>query len=361
MDGSRRDHAFGGDLVDRTALQKFRIVGVVAGWIALGGLAGCAGPESVEEPGAATAGGSPRQEWAIVLHGGAGALPKELSEERVATMRASLDAALQLGVEILDGGGSSLDAVEQVIQLMEDDPVFNAGRGAVFNAQGENELDASIMDGRNLACGAVAGVRTVKNPIGLARDVMEQTRHVLLAGDGAEEFADQMGVERVDPKWFFTQERYDRMQQVLEQRAAESESDKGTVGVAALDRNGHLAAGTSTGGLTAKRFGRVGDSPIVGAGTYADDATCAISASGVGEEFIRHGVTRTISALMEYSDWSLERAAGHLIHDKLEPNVGGVIAVSAQGEIVYAFNTPSFLRAGADASGRRDVLIWNER
>jgi len=202
--------------------------------------------------------------------------------------------------------------VEQIIRQLEDDPLFNAGKGAVFSNAGINELDASIMDGSTLACGGVAGVTTVKNPISLARLVMERTPHVLLARDGAEQFAQAMDLERVDPAYFFTQDRWDSLGRV--KNAAEKRSGGGTVGAVALDRHGNLAAGTSTGGLTNKMYGRVGDSPIIGAGTYADNTTCAVSATGQGEEFIRHGVARSIAALMELTDLSLQEAADKALY-----------------------------------------------
>jgi beta-aspartyl-peptidase (threonine type) len=281
-----------------------------------------------------------------------------LSDERQRTYLASLEQALRIGIEILEQGGRSLDAVEQVIRHLEDDPLFNAGKGAVFNHDGLNELDASIMDGATLACGAVAGVTTVKNPISLARLVMEQTAHVLLAREGAESFAGMMQVERVEPSYFFTQGRWDRLQRIKE--AAGEGGDRGTVGVAALDRHGDLAAGTSTGGLTNKMFGRVGDSPIIGAGTYADNTTCAVSASGKGEEFIRHSVARSIAALIELRGLSLQEAADRLVHQKLQPGDGGVIAIDRFGNIVTSFNTPGMFRGAADAGGRFEVHIWQD-
>lgn len=293
--------------------------------------------------------------WAIAIHGGAGVLPDSLGEDQKRLRLSALEQALELGRTILDEGGTSLDAVERVIRLLEDDPLFNAGKGAVFNHAGDNELDASIMDGRDLSCGAVAGVRTVKNPITLARLVMERTPHVLLAADGAEAFADEMQVERVEPDYFFTEERWESLQRALgrESRAPGG----GTVGAVALDRDGNLAAGTSTGGLTNKRFGRVGDSPIIGAGTYADNRSCAVSATGRGEEFIRHGVARMICALMEAGDRSLQQSADLVIGEWLKPGDGGVIALSRTGEIALDFNTEGMYRAAADSSGRSEVAI----
>jgi len=294
----------------------------------------------------------PTLDWAIAIHGGAGSLGSDAPDEVRDGFLKGLETALAAGRDLLAGGASSLDAVEQVIVILEDDARFNAGRGAVFNAAGEHELDASIMDGATLACGGVAGVRTVKNPIRLARAVMERTRHVLLAGPGAEAFADEAGVERVEPDYFDTEDRRRSLERRLE------ESEKGTVGVVALDRNGNLAAGTSTGGLTAKMDGRVGDSPIIGAGTYADNRRCAVSGTGTGEEYIRHSVAYSIGALMEYRGLSLEAAVDRVIDETLETNVGGVIAMDPQGRIAMRYNTASMLRGAADSSGRFEVLIW---
>lgn len=296
------------------------------------------------------------QRWALAVHGGAGIPRGSLSEERQRAYRGSLEAALRSGVAILERGGSSLDAVEGIIRVLEDDPLFNAGKGAVFSNAGLNELDASIMDGSTLACGGVAGVTTVKNPISLARLVMVRTSHVLLARDGAEQFAVEMDVERVEPSYFFTQDRWDRLERIRSE--AEKEPGGGTVGAVALDRHGNLAAGTSTGGLTNKMYGRVGDSPIIGAGTYADNTTCAVSATGQGEEFIRHGVARTIASLMELRDLSLQEAAERVVHQRLQPDDGGVIAVDGKGNISMPFNTAGMFRAAADSDGRFEVAIW---
>jgi len=290
--------------------------------------------------------------WAIAIHGGAGSLGTDATDEVRDGYLESLEVALSAGRDLLQEGAPGLDVVEHVIAILEDDPRFNAGRGAVFNAEGAHELDASIMDGETLACGGVAGVRTVKNPIRLARAVMEQTRHVLLAGAGAEAFADVVGVERVDPSYFDTDDR----RRSLERRMAES--GKGTVGVVTLDQDGNLAAGTSTGGLTAKMYGRVGDSPVIGAGTYADNRRCAVSGTGVGEEYIRHSVAYSIGAMMEYQGLSLAAAVDRVIDETLAPDVGGIIAVDPQGRVAMRFNTASMLRGSADSSGRFEVKIW---
>lgn len=329
--------------------------------------------------------------WAIVLHGGAGVIDKSTPPERVREYTDSLARALALGVEMLDAGRSALDAVEAVVMMLEDDDKFNAGRGAVFTAEGRNELDASIMDGATLRCGAVAGVTTIKNPIRLARRVMEKTRHVILSREGAEEFASSLGpdIARVDPAYFFTARRWRVLEEVLKERnepmpalpkgVSLSASDAntpnpgatgspirrtfassafGTVGCVALDRAGNLAAATSTGGMSGKRWARIGDSPIIGAGNYANNASCAVSGTGTGEEFIRHGVARDISDRMLYKRISLTQAANEVVHGVLKPDDGGIIAVSRTGEIAMVFNSDGMFRAAADSRGRLEVGIW---
>lgn len=301
-------------------------------------------------------------EYAIAIHGGAGVISKSLPEAEKQEYLRALSAALRLGQGVLAQGGTSLDAVEKVVRYLEDDPKFNAGKGAVYDHEGKHEMDAAIMNGSDLACGAVAGVTTVKNPISLARLVMERTRHVLLAGPGAEEFAAEMKVPREPASYFDTPKRHQEWQKFLAderaKRPAAGDSKHGTVGAVALDRHGHLAAATSTGGLTGKRFGRIGDSPIVGAGTYANDRTCAISATGTGEEFIRHAVAHDISALMEYGGLTLQQAADKVIHGKLKPGDGGVIGVAHDGSIVLVFNSEGMFRGAADSTGRFEVKIW---
>lgn len=298
--------------------------------------------------------------FALALHGGAGTEPEKMTAAERAEMEASLGKALDIGLKILQAKGSSLDAVEQVIRALEDDPLYNAGRGACFNAVGNHELDASIMDGRTKACGAVAVVRTVKNPISLARMVMEKTRHVLLIGDGAETFADEMKVERVKNEWFST----DRQWKLLEaararEKAKQPDATKkmGTVGCVALDQSGNLAAGTSTGGLTNKRWGRIGDSPIVGAGTYADNNTVAVSCTGTGEEFIRHSIAHEVSVRVGYKGETLPVAVDHVLRKILKPDDGGLIAVSKTGEIVMDFTTAGMARAAADSAGKREIKL----
>ena len=315
-----------------------------------------------------------KKRFAIALHGGAGRSPEQMTADQIKAVQRSLGEALDIGTKVLSGGGKSLDAVEQVIRFLEDDPLFNAGKGAVFNAAGGHELDASIMDGRTKACGGVAAVRTVRHPISLARQVMEKTRHVLLTSDGAERFADEMQVERVENKWFDT----DRQREAWEKaKAAEANKQSqrlpsnlpltthdspltphyGTVGCVCLDTHGNLAAGTSTGGLTNKKFGRVGDSPIVGAGTYADNATCAASGTGIGEQFIRHAVAYDLSARMRYLKQPLGEAVADVLSKTLRKDDGGIIAVGADGTIAMDFSTGGMARAAADSGGRREIKL----
>jgi len=292
--------------------------------------------------------------WAIAIHGGAGTIPKTLPEERKQQYLRSLTEALKLGQSVLQQGGTSLDAVEKVVRFLEDDPLFNAGKGAVYTHEGTHELDAAIMNGRDLSCGSVAMLKTVKNPISLARLVMEKSPHVFMAGDGAEKFATEMKVERVPNSYFDTAFRYQQLQEAL----AKDQKDRDTVGAVALDVHGNLAAATSSGGLTNKRFGRLGDVPIIGAGTYANNQTCAISATGIGEQFIRHAVAHDISALMEYQGLTLQQAAERVIHQKLKPGDGGVIGVSHDGSIALVYNSEGMYRGAADSAGRFEVKIW---
>ncbi|MCO8122307.1 isoaspartyl peptidase/L-asparaginase [Stieleria sp. TO1_6] len=291
------------------------------------------------------------QEWAIAIHGGAGGPPEKLTPPRRQARRAGLETALGIGRDILAAGGTSMDAVEAVIRSMEDDASFNAGRGAVLTGDGKAELDASIMDGRDHQCGAVAGVTTVKNPISLARMVMTETKHVLLAGPGADAFATSMKLPLVDPSYF------------LSSRTAESTGDEaselhlGTVGCVARDQAGNLAAGTSTGGTTQKLPGRVGDSPIIGAGTFADNQTCAVSGTGIGEEYIRYAVAYDIAAQIRYADRSLESAVTEIMTQRLKPGDGGVIAISHDGTLVLQHNTPGMNCGAADARGRFEIFL----
>ncbi len=285
-----------------------------------------------------------------------------MSAERQAAYRRSLESTLALGYEMLESGASSLDVVERVIQKMEDDPLFNAGRGAVFTAAGTNELDASIMDGSTTEAGAVAGVTTIRHPISAARAVMEQTRHVLLAGQGAEAFAETEGLEIVDPEYFWTEARWQSLERARErERQAEPASAYGTVGAVALDVEGRLAAGTSTGGMTNKRHGRIGDSPIIGAGTYAN-AQCGVSGTGHGEYFIRFAVAFDICARLARDDTSLREAADQVVHGVLvrAGGDGGIIALDAAGNPALIFNTDAMYRGYVLADGELHVAIFND-
>ncbi len=314
-----------------------------------------------------------REAWAIAIHAGAGVISKDSPKEKIDGARAGLQEALEKGRSMLASGASGLDTVEAVITILENNPRFNAGKGAVFTAEGHHELDSSIMDGATLGCGGVTGVRTVKNPIQLARKVMEETRHVLLAHAGAEAFADtQPEIERVAPDYFSTEDRARSLEkwrkrqaslQTPSQRHAMASAEeaarwKSTVGCVVLDQAGNLVAGTSTGGMTGKRFGRIGDSPLIGAGTYANNDTCAVSCTGTGEEYIRHNVARDISDRMLYGNRSAEEAANEVIFEVLQPDDGGVIVVGADGSIVMVFNTGGMFRGAANASGRFDIAIW---
>lgn len=310
----------------------------------------------------------PPAAWALAIHGGAGVINRDLPEAEKQAYYDALRDALAKGRDALERGESSLDVVEMVVRTLENAPQFNAGKGAVFTHEGGHELDAAIMDGSTLAVGAVTGVRTVKNPVVLARLVMTETPHVLLAGAGAEAFADTVDVERVAPEYFDVPRRYDAWQRALAREAEQGLQDleldkdekRGTVGAVALDRDGHLAAATSTGGLTNKRWGRVGDVPIIGAGTYANDRTCAVSGTGIGEKFIRNTVASDISSLVGYSGKSVEDAARTVIHETLDPGDGGVIVVGRDGSIALVFNTSGMFRGAADANGRFDVAIWED-
>jgi L-asparaginase / beta-aspartyl-peptidase len=353
-------------------------------------VAGC-GPATVgtpPPPATATPKGPPQPAYGMVIHGGAGTIRRAaLSAEQEAAYHAALTQALQAGHAILAGGGTSLDAVVAAVRVMEDSPLFNAGRGAVFTAEGTNELDAAIMDGATLNAGAVAGIKHVKNPITLARAIMEHSPHVMMIGDGAETFARERGLEFVPAEYFFVQSRWDALQRV---RAADAErrpgsaapapatgepgaagaaprdelraARMGTVGAVALDRHGNLAAATSTGGMTNKRFGRVGDVPVIGAGTYASNASCAVSATGHGEFFIRYTVAHDICARMQYRGMSLRDAAHEVVMGVLVEagGEGGVIAMDRQGNWTMPFNSTGMYRGRIGADGRAEVAIFRE-
>jgi len=313
-----------------------------------------------------------RDTFAIVVHGGAGTILKEnISDSMELAYKTVLENSVQKGYSILKNGGSSLDAVEASIKILEDSPLFNAGKGSVFTNDGRNELDAAIMEGKTQNAGAVAGVTTVKNPIGLARAVMEQSEHVMLARKGAEEFAKQVDVSLVDPEYFYTDSRMESLKRTQHKDSASNisfydpltQDDKfGTVGCVALDKSGTIAAGTSTGGMNNKRWGRIGDSPIIGAGTYANNKTCGISATGWGEFFIRGVIAYDISAMMQYANFSLEEAAKKVIQKKL-PEMGGdggVIGIDHFGNIVTTFNTPGMFRASIDKAGTMSIKLYSE-
>jgi len=333
---------------------------------------GCQGPSDTERP-----------QWALVIHGGSGVIERgSLTADQEGAYRAALSGALEAGATVLRGGSSALDAVESAIRVMEDDPLFNAGRGAVFTTAGSNELDASIMDGASLRAGAVAGVTRARHPISVARAVMEKSLHVLLSGDGADAFARDQGLEIVEPSYFFTERRWQQLEEALRERgepmparpagvpvptpqtrllSAPGDMQKlGTVGVVALDSRGNLAAGTSTGGTNAKRWGRVGDSPIIGAGTYAANESCAVSGTGVGEFFIRLTIAREVCALVQYTERNVQDAADEVIKGRLSAakGSGGVIVLSPNGEMAWSFNTSGMYRARMSAASPPQISIF---
>ncbi|WP_346854166.1 isoaspartyl peptidase/L-asparaginase [uncultured Draconibacterium sp.] len=304
---------------------------------------------------------SAQQNYAIVIHGGAGVMSKDkMNEERRAEYKEKLNEALQLGEEMLKNGSDANSVVVEVIKVMENSPLFNAGKGAVFTHDGVNELDASIMEGKTLNAGAVAGVHDIKNPITAALEVMNNSEHVLLSGEGASEFAKKQGLEIVPNSYFFTQTRYKSLQQLLKKERERTQKDNtGTVGCVVRDVHGNLCAGTSTGGMTNKKYGRIGDSPIIGAGTYANNKTCAVSCTGHGEYYIRLGFARDISALMEYKNLNVKEACSEEIKKLSELNgTGGVIAVDGDGNIAMEFNTSGMFRAFAKSNGEREIAIF---
>jgi beta-aspartyl-peptidase (threonine type) len=307
---------------------------------------------------------SSNQRYAFAIHGGAGTIsPDKITPEMERDLRAGLERALEAGYAVLRDSGSSLDAVIAAVCILEDDPLFNAGRGAVFTSAGTHEMDAAIMDGKNLAAGAVGGVMRIRNPILVARAVMEKSPHVLLTGHGAEEFARELGLEMMDAKYFSTAQRWEaleRVRQAQAEKAALSDQDRhGTVGAVALDRAGNLAVATSTGGNTNKRPGRIGDTPIIGAGTYANNKTCAVSATGDGEFFIRAVAAHDLSALMEYRGMKLADASCAVM-DKVAAlgGTGGLIAIDREGNIALPFNTTGMYRGSVDVDGRRSIGIY---
>lgn len=327
----------------------------------------------------------------LVIHGGAGTITRaNMTPEKEKAYKDVLNTALQTGYNVLKKGGTSVQAVEATIRVMEDSPLFNAGKGAVFTNEGKNELDASIMEGKTLKAGAIAGVTTIKNPISTAIAVMEKSPHVMMAGKGAETFAKEQGLEIVDPSYFYTESRFKALQRAKEEEKTEldhnakeekevkkgpktgaldendlifTEGKKfGTVGCVALDKFGNLAAGTSTGGMTNKRYGRIGDAPIIGAGTYANNATCAVSATGHGEFFIRSVVAYDISALMEYKGMSLKDAANEVVMKKLveRGGEGGIIALDRNGNVAMPFNSEGMYRGYIKNDGKSEILIYKD-
>ena len=328
---------------------------------------------------------APEPRWSLAIHGGAGTLTRDaMTPEREAEYEAALQAALDAGAKVLRDGGAAMDAVEAVIVRLEDDPKFNAGRGAVFTWDGRNELDAAVMDGRDRSAGAVTGVTSVKNPIRLAREVMADGRHVFLSGAGAEEFARDPALETAGPEWFATDARREALERMKAEQVSALDVDRkfGTVGAVALDQNGNLAAGTSTGGMTGKRWGRIGDAPVIGAGTYADNRSCAVSATGWGEYFIRVGVAQEICTRLRLSsetsledladesetggDVQLTDALVQRVSDAVLDEVadlggdGGVIVVAPSGAAIYSFNTSGMYRGRATSEGVSEVAIFGE-
>jgi len=310
--------------------------------------------------------------FGIVIHGGAGTILKEnMTDSLEKAYKMKLEEAIRIGHNILKSGGTAMEAVTKTINILEDSPLFNAGKGAVFTHEETNELDASVMDGATLNAGAVAGVTHIKNPIDLALEVMNNSPHVLLAGKGAEIFAQERGFEMMDPSYFYTENRFQSLQKVKQKNSNSisssfnpfiKDSKFGTVGCAALDKNGNLAAGTSTGGMTNKRWNRIGDAPIIGAGTYANNATCAVSSTGWGEYFIRALVAHDISAMMEYKGVTLEEAAVEVIQTKV-PELGGnggIVAIDNEGNVTMEFNTAGMYRAHMDAAGKLIIGIYSE-
>lgn len=328
---------------------------------------------------------APSGKWAIVMHGGAGVIERtSMTPERDAAYREGLDRAIHAAAKVLDGNGTAVDAVEAGLRVMEDNPLFNAGKGAVFTADGKNELDAAIMDGKTMKAGAVAGVTRTKNPISLAKTVMEKSPFVMLSGPGADEFAGSVGLEQVDPSYFFTEERWEGLVRELNKEGrsiparpagappapakpvAQLETPDahkwGTTGIVVRDRSGNIAAGTTTGGTQAKRFERIGDSPIIGAGTYASDQSCGVSATGTGEYFIRLTVARTICALVQYKGMKLQTAVDDVIGRQLTAmkGDGGVIAMTPDGQIAWGFNTPGMFRARLVEGGTVQQGIYKD-
>ena len=307
-----------------------------------------------------------KSDTTLAIHAGVGVMDKsKMSDELEADYRRSLMDALVIGNDMLQSGSSALDVVEAVVVRLEDDPKFNAGKGAVFTDAGVNELDSSIMDGRDRNTGAVAGVKTIKNPIRLARKVMENSRHVMFQGEGAETFAAENGIETVDPSYFYTERRWQALQNMKAKKhgaLTNPENRFGTVGAVVKDGCGNLAAGTSTGGMTGKKWGRVGDSPIIGAGTYADNRYCAVSATGTGEYFIRATIARDVCARQQFTDESLQASADVMIQDVLTEmgGDGGIVTLDDEGNYAFSFNTPGMFRGGV-RHGQYEVAMFGDK
>lgn len=304
------------------------------------------------------------QNWSLVIHGGAGQIMRDrITPAQDADIRAALARALDAGAQLLEAGGSAVDAVEAAVKVLEDDPNFNSGRGAVFTYEGRNELDAAIMDGHARAAGAVAGTTRTRNPVSLARAVMENSPHVMLSGPGADQFSIEQGLAQVDPSWFATAQRRADLEELKAAGDGGYDVDLkyGTVGAVALDGHGHVAAATSTGGITGKRWGRVGDSPLIGAGTYADDRACAVSATGAGEFFIREGVAHQICARVRLAGDDVQSAADTVMAAVrgLGGN-GGVIVVGADGEACWSFTTPGMFRARQRSGGDAEIAVYGD-
>lgn len=310
-----------------------------------------------------------KSNYCIAIHGGAGTLVKgQMTDDKEQAYRAALDRALEHGYTVLDSGGTAMEAVEMAVKHLEDSPLFNAGRGSVFTATGTHEMDASIMDGKSLKAGAVTTITGVKNPIALAHDVMKHTEHVFLAGDGAMAFAKSLGYVVEPPAYFHDDLRYQQWQELKGSdgfqldHSTKKDSKFGTVGAVALDQEGNIAAATSTGGMTNKRYGRVGDSPMIGAGTYANNKTCAVSCTGSGEYFIRGVVAYDVSAMMEYGGSSLLVAADEVINKRVLSigGDGGLIAVNTKGEVAMPFNTEGMYRAMKHSNGTKEIAIYKD-
>ncbi len=304
------------------------------------------------------------KKWTLVIHGGAGSMERgKLPPEKEAAARAGLSRALEAGSAVLDSGGGAMDAVSASIMVLEDDENFNAGRGAVFTYKGVNELDASIMDGKTMGAGAVTGARYTKNPILLARAVMEKSPHVMLSREGADEFSREQDLEQVSPDYFATPERWRQLEELKAKKLGWYDVDLkyGTVGAVAVDSDGNVAAGTSTGGLTGKRWGRIGDSPVIGAGNYADNRACAVSATGAGEFFIRLGVAHEICARIRMLGDNAKTAADHVMTElKLLGGTGGVIVAAPDGTATFSFNTPGMYRGRATSDGEKMVAVYGD-